>query len=65
MRVEGRKHRSIVGITQDNDCRCHGINRKQRSRYNKQAKRQSARKARRLDFAAIMEQLHTLDWRVR
>jgi hypothetical protein len=64
--TEGRKHRSIVAITQDNDCRCHGTNRTEHSsRYNKQAKRQSARKARRLDFAAIMEQLYGTDWRVR
>lgn len=57
-RVMRRKHRRALTITQSNDCRCFGSNRsKQQSRYNKTAKRQSSRLARKLDRFAILEQL--------
>lgn len=55
------KHRHAYSITQSNDCRCFGTNRsKQQSRYNKSAKRNSSRIARRLDKKEIKEQYEDL-----
>ena len=51
------KQRHAESINQDNDCRCNGCSRsKQQSRYNKSAKRNSSRLARRIDEREIKEQ---------